>query len=249
VVEDRFREVFEGNPDINVILPPRLKRLRAFRPDLCLNLHGGTRSARLTALSGARFRAGFAHFQNGFLYNVRIPTAQEILGVTRKVHTAEHVASAMFYLGVAAREIPRARLFAEPAAPRIVLHPFASAPDKTWPPPRFAALAANLGESVVFIGGSSDDFTPFGGFETAAGAPLSRVKALLAGASLFIGNDSGPAHMAAAFGVPSVVLFGASDPAVWAPWKTAAETIAAEDIASITVERVLTAAGRLRVAA
>ena len=40
------------------------------------------------------------------------------------------------------------------------------------------------------------------------------------GASLFVGNDSGPAHMAAAFGVPVVVLFGPSDPVTWAPWRT-----------------------------
>ena len=49
------------------------------------------------------------------------------------------------------------------------------------------------------------------------GAPLAEVKSLLAGASLFVGNDSGPAHMAAAFGVPVVVIFGSSDPASGRP--------------------------------
>jgi ADP-heptose:LPS heptosyltransferase len=107
VVEDRFRAVFSGNPDVERTLPPSIRDLRTFRPDLCLNLHGGTRSARLTALSGAGWRAGFEHFPNRFLYNVRIPKAQEILGVHRKVHTAEHLASAMFFLGVPAGEIPR----------------------------------------------------------------------------------------------------------------------------------------------
>ena len=48
MVEDRFRELFEGNPDIDDILPPRLSRLRRVRPHLCLNLHGGTRSAWMT---------------------------------------------------------------------------------------------------------------------------------------------------------------------------------------------------------
>ena len=249
VVEDRFREIFEGNPDIDQILPPKLRDLRTFQPDLCLNLHGGTRSARLTALSRARFRAGFAHFPNRFVYNVRIPTAQEILGVDRKVHTAEHVASAIFHLGVPRRELPRARLFATPLAPRIVLHPFASAPEKTWPASHFIRLAERLRAPVVFIGEAADDFTPFRSFEMAAGASLSHIKALLAGASLFVGNDSGPAHMAAAFGVPSVVMFAASDPVIWAPWKTTAETIVANDIRSITVEEVLAAVERLQVAA
>jgi ADP-heptose:LPS heptosyltransferase len=54
MVEDRFRDIFEGNPDVEELLPPRLAALRGWRPDLCLNFHGGARSAWMTALSGAR---------------------------------------------------------------------------------------------------------------------------------------------------------------------------------------------------
>src|SRR5690242_17279469 len=64
MVEDRFRAILEGNSDIEDLLPPELGALRRFRPSLCLNLHGGTRSAWMTALSGARYRAGFAHFRH-----------------------------------------------------------------------------------------------------------------------------------------------------------------------------------------
>jgi heptosyltransferase III len=254
VVEDRFRPVFEDNPDIDDLLPARIGAVRAARPALCLNLHGGTRSAWMTALSGARYRAGFAHFAFPFVYHVRIPRAQQILGEERTVHTAQHLASAMFHLGVPMTEIPRARLFA-PAASRepavAVLHPVASAPDKTWPADRFLAVARHLrtaGLDPVFIGGPGDDLSPFSAFSTLAGAPLSDVKALLAGAALFAGNDSGPAHMAAAFGVPVVVLFGASDPVVWAPWRTPSEVLTAPGgIAAIPVERVTEALDRLRV--
>ena len=63
-----------------------------------LNLHGGTRSLWLTLTSGARYRAGFAHHRFSFLYSQKIPTAQAILGVDRPVHTAEHLASAVFWL-------------------------------------------------------------------------------------------------------------------------------------------------------
>jgi heptosyltransferase-3 len=42
----------------------------------------------------------------------------------------------------------------------------------------------------------------------------------MSGASFFVGNDSGPAHIAAAYGVPCVVLFGPTDPEVWRPWRT-----------------------------
>jgi heptosyltransferase III len=250
VVEDRFRAVFEGNPDVDEILPPRsgLRLLSQWRPELCLNLHGGTLSAWMTLSSGACHRAGFAHFRHQFGYNLRIPRAQDILGVERKVHTAEHLASAIFYLGAPLGEIPRAKLFSVGQSTGIaaVLHPFASTPAKTWPAAKFVALAEQLKQSglePVFIGGPDDDFSPFPGFRALRGAPLAEIKSLLAGASLFVGNDSGPAHMAAAFGLPVVVIFGDSDRAVWAPWRTASEIV---DIAS-EVQQVLDALARLRV--
>ena len=59
------------------------------------------------------------------------------------------------------------------------------------------------------------------------GAPLFEIKAVIAGASLYVGNDSGPAHMAAALRVPAVLIFKASDPAIWGPWRTASEVVMA----------------------
>jgi ADP-heptose:LPS heptosyltransferase len=257
VVEDRFRAVFEGNPLIERIIRPSVRRLRDWRPRLCLNLHGGGASARLTALSGARWRVGFGHFRFGFLYNVKIPRAQEILRVDRKVHTAEHLASAVFYLGARQVDIPRARLFAAPAPaarPYAVVHPVASAPSKTWSPAGFLGVAAHLDRSFglepVFIGAPGDDLAAFREYRAVQGAPLAEVKSLLAGATLFAGNDSGPAHMAAAFGVPAVVIFGSSDPGIWHPWQSPAEVVASpEGIGSVTERQVLDALERLRVRA
>ena len=224
VVEDRFRAVFEGNPDIDRLLGPSLGALRAWKPELCLNLHGGPRSAWMTAASGARFRAGFGHFRQGFAYNLRIPRAQQILGVERKVHTAEHLASAMYWLGAAVAELPRGRLFTADAQRReenqiAVIHAVAATPEKTWGAAGFLTVAHHLrasGMEPVFIGAGSDDLSAFRAFRTQTGS-LSDLKRLLASASLFIGNDSGPAHMAAAFGLPVVVIFAASDPEIWGP--------------------------------
>jgi heptosyltransferase-3 len=255
IVEDRFAAVFEENPDITAILPPTLKGVAFRRPELCINFHGGSRSLVLTAASGARLRAGFAHYRASSVYNVRIPTAQQILGVDRKVHTAEHLASAMFYLGAQRQSVPRARLFAErrhPAHPYAVLHPFAALPEKTWPVERFLKVAGHLarqqGLEPVFLAGPEDDATPFAGFRVLAGAHLRETKSLLAAASLFIGNDSGPAHMAAAFGVPVIVLFGPSDHEVWGPWQVEGETLTGGAITSIPVEQVVEAVQQLRVA-
>ncbi len=227
VVEDRFSAIFAGNPDIESVLAPRASEISRWRPELTLNLHGGASSVRLTLAARSRWRAGFAHFRFRSVYNVQIPRAQEILNVDRKVHTAEHVASAMFYLGVPQAEIPRARLLATPQPsekPYAVLHPLASAPDKTWPSSHFLEVAGALEKRLdlepVFVGGPGESLEAFRPYRCMEGAPLEETKSLLAGASLFLGNDSGPAHMAAAFGLPVVVLFGSSDPDIWRPWRT-----------------------------
>ncbi len=256
MVEDRFRAVFEGNPDLDQILPPALGALRRWRPLLCLNLHGGARSAWMTALSGARYRAGFGHFRYQPVYNVPIPRAQQILALDRKVHTAEHLAGAVFYLGAPLVEIPRAKLalggtdafVCQPGAAYAIIHPFATTPAKTWHTAGFLAVAHHLRQSglePVFIGGGGDDFSPFHAFRAISGAPLSEIKRLIAAASLYVGNDSGPAHMAAALGVRAVVIFGASDPAIWGPWRSVSEVV----VAPCGVAQVLDALARLRVPA
>jgi len=93
---------------------------------------------------------------------------------------------------------------------------------------------------------------------------LPEVAALAARARLFLGNDSGIAHIAAAVGTPSVVVFGSSNIAHWRPWSTAPAEIVKEDmdcqpchgyycekfaepecIKRVTVERVMAAVDRV----
>ncbi len=243
VAEPRFAGVFESNPDISLILPPTARALRAFAPDLCLNLHGGTRSARLTLLSDARHRAGFDIFKPGWIYNTPIPTAQEILGIARRVHTAEHQASAVFYLGVPIQEVPRAHIFATAAdtTPYAVIHPMAATTEKTWPAANFLELAGRLPFEPVFIAGPGEDLTAFRQYRTVAGAPFPELANLLRNAKLFIGNDSGPAHVAAAFGIPQLVFFGPSDEEIWHPWRTRHHILKSRQIDQITVAQAVSA--------
>jgi heptosyltransferase-3 len=225
VVEDQFAGLFQGNPAVNRILKPRAGDLISFHPRLTLNLHGGTRTIPLMMAARSPFRAGFNHFRLQRLYNVQIPRAQQILGEERPVHTAEHLASAMFFLGVPQAEIPRASLYASrpETGDYAVLHPFASHANKTWGVQNFLQVAQQLDDSglkPVIIGGIEDDLSPFAAYRCLAGSPLEAIMNLMAGASLFIGNDSGPAHIAAAFGKPVIVFFGPSDLNTWRPWKT-----------------------------
>jgi heptosyltransferase-3 len=257
VVEQAWRAVFEGNPDISRILPPTHAAVWDFDPDVCIDFHGGNTAARLTFFSGAKYRAGYGHFKRRAAYNIRIPRVQEITGYSRTIHTAEHMATAMFYLGVKPREIPRARLYANPPAtrraPYAVIHPVAATADKTWPAAGFLQVAEHLRHQhniePVFIAAKDQDLSAFAGWETVSGAPLEEIKTLISGASLFVGNDSGPAHIAAAFGVPPVVIFGPSDPVIWGPWdeggRTAGQVVKAQGpIDSIQVAQVTAAMDR-----
>ncbi|GAB4411079.1 MAG: putative lipopolysaccharide heptosyltransferase III [Bryobacter sp.] len=255
VVEPRFVPLFTGNPDVTDIIMPEVTLLRQWRPSLSLNLHGGTRSLFLTTASLARWRAGFAHYRYSLAYNVRIPRAQEILGEERVVHTAEHIASAMFHLGVPRGPVPRARLFPNKTwkkhGPYAVIHPYASAADKAWPAPRFRDAAEFLQRALnltpIFLGGPEDDPAPFQPWHVEISRDLEQTKSLLAEAQIFLGNDSGPAHMAAAFGVPSVVLFGPSDRHVWAPWQTPHRLLdGGGEMAAITATQVVEALADLQ---
>lgn len=253
-VEPRFAAIFEDNPSISAILDPSFVQVFRWHPHLCLNLHGGRRSQMLTLASRASIRAGFGHHRGAGLYHVRIPRAQEILGQERPVHTAEHLASAMFHLGCPRQDIPRAQIFAPrrtPRRPYAVIHPTAAASYKTWSADGFVAVARHVRDAhaldAIFIGSSGDDMSPFRDFECVVGAPLGEIKSLLSTASLFVGNDSGPAHIAAAFDVPLVVLFGRTEhQTTWAPWHaTSAQTlVSANGIQAIPAGQVVAAVDR-----
>ncbi len=246
VVDDAFAALLEGVDFVDEIIPAErdgksatIALIRRVNPRLCLNLHGGSTSAWMTALSGAHHRAGFGHFRLTAPYNIKIPRAQEVLGLDPQasVHTAEHLASAVFHLGVPVAEIPQARLAAEPLRRDrmyAVLHVSAAYHTKQWPKERFRAVAGLIAErhglEPVLIAGPGQDalLDDFAEWATMPGLDIRGLKNLLAGASLFVGNDSGPAHIAAAFGVPCAVIFGSSSSKVWGPWRARSEVIETE---------------------
>ncbi len=97
-----------------------------------------------------------------------------------------------------------------------VIHPFSGSPKKNWPLERFRALARRL-ERVMPVRWCAGREDP------PLDDPVTRIDDLyelarwLAGARLYIGNDSGITHLAAAVGTPVLALFGPTDPSVWAP--------------------------------
>ncbi len=96
-----------------------------------------------------------------------------------------------------------------------VIHPFSGSPRKNWPLAKFEALAGRLERVMPVRWCAGEEDPPLPG---AVRIPdLFELACWLASARLFIGNDSGIAHLAAAVGTPVLALFGPTDPVVWAP--------------------------------
>jgi ADP-heptose:LPS heptosyltransferase len=104
-----------------------------------------------------------------------------------------------------------------------VVHVGSGSPRKNWSLDRFVRISHLLrdqGRNIVWIRGPAESSllkAEGGADRIVENPPLSVLAAILARAEFFLGNDSGVAHLAAAAGCPSLVLFGASDPLVWAP--------------------------------
>jgi hypothetical protein len=98
----------------------------------------------------------------------------------------------------------------------IAIHPFSGSRSKNWPLSSFRSAADRLtgitGLPCQWCAGPEEELGEARRFDG-----LEEVARWLSGASLYLGNDSGISHLAAACGVPSVVVFRASDAAVWTP--------------------------------
>jgi ADP-heptose:LPS heptosyltransferase len=118
-----------------------------------------------------------------------------------------------------------------------VIHPFAGSPRKRWPLARFEELARRLPLPVEWCAGPEDDLPGARRFDD-----LYELACWLSSARIYIGNDSGPTHLAAAVGTPVVALFGPTDPAVWAPRGSRVAIAAAPEaleMDTITVDQVV----------
>jgi len=218
--------------------------LRAARYDVAFNLHGGTTATFLTKASNARHRVGFASYQYARLHNHLAPPPAQIWQQPN-THSVEQQLALLGWTGVPVSDRPRTRLAVtthadektkrrllaeglDDAQPFVLMHPAAAFESKTWPAERFARVADHLrarGLRTVVVAAPDEAEIAR---EVAARAhgriiqftdlSLPELIALAHRAHIFIGNDSGVAHIAAAVRTPVVVIFGSSNVAHWRPW-------------------------------
>lgn len=140
----------------------------------------------------------------------------------------------------------------DPAGP-VVVHPGSGSDTKNWPVPRWVEVIQALDrparvllgevEMEKFLKKDRDALAKvgWGGAEIVEPADLLGLLNALTGAAGFLGHDSGPSHLAAMLGLPTLALFGPTDPAVWSPVGPRVAAVRHEPLDELGVEPVLAA--------
>jgi heptosyltransferase III len=126
--------------------------------------------------------------------------------------------------------------------PTVALHPGSGSARKNWPISGWLTLAETLlreerAGSILIVGGEADEeeLAKFRSAEFpkairfAENLPLPQLAAVLQNCAVFAGHDSGISHLAAAVETPCVLLFGPTDPAIWAPQNRNVRVLRASD--------------------
>lgn len=264
LIEAPYAPVFRGHPAVHEVLSLRPRNppasdgwsrfraaveIRKRRYPAALNLHGGTTSMLFTAIAGAKLRIGQKSHRGSRLYNVPIPSSNEIWR-RPSIHTAEHQLTLMRWLELPLPSRPAGSLHVDAAAKTrltdraaragisdyVLIQPTATLATKQWSAAKFAELGDQLlmrhGAKIVFVVAPHETAVLEDIRKTTrerhtywSDLRLDDFFALIAACRLFIGNDSGPTHAAAALGKPLVVVWGSSNFQAWHPWNAAYEAV------------------------
>jgi len=233
------------------------RQLRASRYDVVYNLHGGTTATLLTRATGAKHRVGFGHYQYARLHNHAAPSSLEIWR-RPSLHSVEQQLALIGWTGVPVTDRPSTRLAVTDSAllsvseklraagleeqdrSFAVIHPAAAFDTKQWATANFARVAEELSArglvTIAIVAPKEKQIIESLTNQTSARViglsdlSLPEVTALASRAHLFVGNDSGIAHIAAAAGAPCVVIFGSSNVVHWRPWTTNPNEVVREEM-------------------
>lgn len=218
------------------------RRLRAARFDRVYDLQTSSRSSRYRLLVGRGAE------WSGIARGASHPHANPLRDL---MHTIERQRDQLEMAGI--RDFPAPDLtwldgdIADLGLPPrfALLVPGASPlrPGKRWPVAHYAALAAGLDCPVAVVGGASEGplaaailAAAPGGTDLTGRTSLARLGAVARRAAFAVGNDTGPTHLIAAAGCPTLALFGAeSDPALCAPRGRAVAVLQRDSLARLTV--------------
>jgi ADP-heptose:LPS heptosyltransferase len=240
-----------------------VKHLKNQHYDLSLDLRGDLRHHVLLFLAGVRVRIGYGITGGDFLLHraLRLQIGQhEVERNLAVVPDREKIDLPESYtpLVLSEAEQKAARSFWESQAKHIVVHVSAGDPLKAWPISAFAQVCDTLtdhGYEVVLVGTQNETKRVQGVADLcirpvrsmAGKTTLRELAALITYADLFIGNDSGPGHLAITQGIPAILLWSETNtPEEWGPWgKQGKTTVIRDPKRSHAVAEVVQAAQEL----
>lgn len=159
----------------------------------------------------------------------RVSKAQFIAGPHRPderagIHATETFLRPLTRLAIFdADPVPRLKAASAKPEPVLALHPGSGSEKKNWPEPKWRELIQQLaGSRILLVGGEAEEgrlerLAEIARCELARSLPLADLATRLSACAGFVGHDSGISHLAAALGVPSIVLWGDTNEAVWKP--------------------------------
>jgi ADP-heptose:LPS heptosyltransferase len=252
---DAVDEILTVRSDITSRLATA-REIRRRKYDVVFNIHGGTTATFFTAASGAKHRVGYSNYQYAFLYNHLLSSPFDFWK-RDAAHSAEQQLALLGFVGVPVGDRPKSRLAITEEAKRsldlklsdrlksgepfAIIHPIAASKTKEWDLEKFARTAEFLernGIATLAVGTAAEERRlselvklSQAPVVTATNLELPELVALAARARLFVGNDSGVAHIAAAVQTPTVVIFGSSNRDHWRPWTDAPNEVVFEQFA------------------
>ncbi len=206
-----------------------IAKLRNLAPYITIDFEGRQTGALLAFLSGAKKRIGLKTGDRSYLYNIKIEIKNNDY-----FHKRNFYLSLVKSLGFNVVPLPQPKIkeeWIENLSKKINLnnnktvciHPWAGKIYKRWDLENFLKVAENLSsKATVYCIGSKNEATeikmPNDRIINLTGKlSLGELCALMSKVNLFIGNDSGPMHLASLFNIPTIALFGSADERRWGP--------------------------------
>jgi ADP-heptose:LPS heptosyltransferase len=246
VASENNNQIIVNNPNVDTILIHRgflwfLKEMRKRAFDLAVDPFNTyeLKPAFLAFISGARYRVGFEEAGREIFFNVKGPSLHPVK------HLIEHLHELIGCLGVAVNgcepelfvtdeEINWAietlsGLRINRSKPTVAIHPGGYYESQRWPAEKYGLVARELLEEfgvnvLVFCGPREKHLArkilDISGDNAVAVSDVSvrQLMAIMSRCKLFLGNNSGPLHVSAALGIPTVSLIGPTIVPLWLPW-------------------------------
>ena len=203
-------------------------KLRNEKFDITIDLSGLLRSGLIAVVSGASVKIGFEEAAEGssFFYTHKIKGGTQIHAIDRYLKIASFLGCKTNCIKYPFAPFPENPKICESLPEKyIVMAPSAGKEANRWPASRFGELAAKLPLPVVITGSRADvpvarvvEQNAKKTIFLAGTTSLKELAAVIKNAMYLISNDSGPAHIAAAFNVPVFAIFGPANPVRTGPY-------------------------------